>query len=329
VEFAADERDEAIAQFQAWLKGQLDVPGAENEALSDLLGALVDLSAVDPVAGNPNSVQSKMMESAYRLATTGPHRPRPRSKQAAEWNGKDLFRSEFEYEHFVGGPYIGDSYDLSLDYMFNFKNPKWAVLIDIPVAVTKTQGAKSFFVSSGLGLQYRPKPWWNLTPAIRFGGTGSLELGAVAILTGLTMTSSMRFPIQQYVLSLGSTRLTTPKFELNLGNMFGWSRTFDDIEISGLRLAYRLNNYTLRNGLDLTKEFGRSFFGGRPTAKLYFIDTWIGGSDLFLDHYDELGLSLGMRRNKPGYRVDSLELALGWVVGRSYNSVLLRASLRF
>jgi hypothetical protein len=218
---------------------------------------------------------------------------------------------------------------VGVDHQFNLRDPRFAILIDLPFVVSQTEGSESFLVSAGLGLQWRPTHWWNLTPSFRLGGAGSFKLGAVALMANANLTSSMRWEIGGRNFSIAGLPLATPGFELNMGNMFGWNGTFDDIEIAGIRVAYELNNYAIRNGIDLTYRLGGHFLGGRPVAKLYFIDTWILGSRLFLDHYDELGLQVGTQRHRGGMWLDGVSFSAGWVFGDSYDALQLKLSYRF
>ena len=64
--------DEALEQFEDWAKGDFDSATAEQGLVTDLLQALVEESPVDPVAGNPNSLQSRMFGSDFRLGSQGP-----------------------------------------------------------------------------------------------------------------------------------------------------------------------------------------------------------------------------------------------------------------
>jgi len=111
--------------------------------------------------------------------------------------------------------------------------------------------------------------------------------------------------------------------------MFGWNGTIDDIEIAGHRVAYDLNNYALRNGIDVTKRLPLSLFGAQTALKLFFVDTWILGSPLFLDHYDELGLQFSTQRLMAGKWHDRIAFHTAWVFGNDYDALQLRLSLRF
>jgi hypothetical protein len=324
-------REEATEQLEQLLRGltTIAVTADDGAILTSLLQKLVRQSAVDPVAGNPNSLQTRMFATSYRMGTDAHFRPEDDTPAAALWTGDDLFRTTASVQHFEGGPWSGQVFDLGFDYTVNFRNPRWAILVDLPLTVTSTESANSILASLGLGVQWRPTSWWNLTPELRVGGVGSIQMGAVAILANVTVTSAMRFPIRPFVLGRGGDGIEIRNLEVGLGNMVGWSGTFDDLSLGGYRIAYRLDNYPIRNGVDLTKRFGGRFLGGAPMVRLSFVDTWILGSALFLDHYDEVGLEVGTRKMTGGTWRDALSLKLSYAFGDSYDAVRLDASVRF
>ena len=71
VTFDSTSRDAALADFEEWLEGEFGSSSASNSAATRLMKALVANSPVDPVAGNPNSLQSRMFDADFRMATTG------------------------------------------------------------------------------------------------------------------------------------------------------------------------------------------------------------------------------------------------------------------
>ena len=329
VTFDAGDRDGSLEEFEQWLTGELEVATASKDVLTAILQDLVAKSPVDPIAGNPGSLQSRMFEAAFYTATSDLFRPKPGTPAEAEWRGEDLFRTTANFEHFEAGPWSGDVLEVGLDYQMNFRNPKWAVLLDLPFVFSRTERSESYLVSAGVGVQYRPTHWWNITPSFRIGGAGSFKLGAVAIMPNVNLTSSMKWSFGANELSIGGRTVDTPPFELAIGNMFGWNGTFDDLSIAGIRIAYRLNNYVLRNGIDLTYRFPAQFLGASPAVSVFFVDTWIPGSDLYLQHYNELGVRIGTQRRTGGVWRDALNFDVGWAFGREYDSVRLRLSYRF
>lgn len=63
------------------MKGDFESPTAPGFALTRLLRAFVAESPVEPVAGNPNSLETRMLVADFDLSTSGPfirsHQPLP------------------------------------------------------------------------------------------------------------------------------------------------------------------------------------------------------------------------------------------------------------
>ncbi len=105
VTFSGASRDESQELFEDWLKGQ-SVPGVSSSAVTDLLQALVANSPVEPVAGNPNSLQSRMFDADFGLGTLGPFlKDFPDSSQRIP----TLFKLDADIGHFSAGPYSGQT----------------------------------------------------------------------------------------------------------------------------------------------------------------------------------------------------------------------------
>ena len=58
--------------FQKWLDGDLDLddddPSTGSSSLAPILEAMVKYSPVEPVAGNPNALDSRMLYADFRMA---------------------------------------------------------------------------------------------------------------------------------------------------------------------------------------------------------------------------------------------------------------------
>ena len=71
--FDGGNRDASEEELQAWLDGNGDQSTTGSQgALTTLLQQFVAASPVDPVAGNPNSLQSRMFDRDLGLGTLGP-----------------------------------------------------------------------------------------------------------------------------------------------------------------------------------------------------------------------------------------------------------------
>jgi len=139
-----------------------------------------------------------------------------------------------------------------------------------------------------MAVQYRPLDWWAITTALRFGGGASIEVGGLAIMYGASATSHIRIPMNK----IGVGRVKLPKFTLGVVNMGGFVRTFDDINIGDVNLDYVLRNPHIRNGAYIESAIPGTRFPDLHW-RLFGSGIRIFGTELFLDHYGEVGAGIG------------------------------------
>jgi hypothetical protein len=311
VTFSGADRDQSQELFEDWLKGK-DVPGASNAAVTDLLQALVAESPVEPVAGNPNSLQSRMFEADIALGSLGPFLkdfPDPSQRIPS------LFKLDAEFGSFSAGPYSGQTYGLELGLGWNLLR-RLSLVSDLDMQFSLIEGdAVVGHGTLGVGLQSRILDWWNLALVGRVGLVGSVDVGAVAAMYTVSAVNHMRFDFDEY--------------RVDMRNLVGVANTTSGLEISGIKLEYDLTNVVLKNGLELSRPIpvrgwarglrGRAFL----TGSHYFVD------ELWLENSAEIGLGIAAA-NKAGVRTyDPVSFDVSYVVGSSYDAVKLRLSLRF
>jgi hypothetical protein len=300
ITFTTGTLEEDLAQLEDWLKGILDDPNAPQDLLTRFLQAVVANSPVEPVAGNPNSMMTRMTGHDFMLGSEGPfiHSDR-RIPDAPDQTGLGLHAG-----YASAGPYDQELLELPLDHRFNLRAaPNWSVLLSFPITATFTEGQWTAMGSLGLGFQYRPFDWWALTPMFRLGAVGSLDVGAASLLYSGTLTSDIHFDLARF---RGGLRGIT----LGITNQAGFSETVDGITIGDFKLDYDLTNGVFRNGGYVRSTFGNSAWGWR----FYGNDTRWAGSDLFLDSSAEIGLAL-LRIGSVGskWAYESLSLSAAYV----------------
>lgn len=300
VTFSGSSRNDSLDQFEDFLKGDFSAAGFST---TDILQALVAHSPVDPVAGNPNSLQSRMFDSDFRMGTSGAFSSWAEGSALPNLVKLDLGAS---YTNSDGFDVVG--IDLPIHASFGFE--RLALLVDVPIAFTSTEGAWSGMGSGGLGLRVAPFKWWALTPAARIGGVGSLDLGGLAVLYNATLTSHMRFSFGP--LSLG------------IGNMGGYTSSIDAVEMAGYSLDYELTNWVTRNGGYVEGNFGSDTLGLGLGWRVHGSDVRFFGDDLYLDNYAEVGTGLGA-----GAILAGLGLDVSYLFGRNTQGVSARVGLRF
>lgn len=283
IEIDGGDRRTSLELFEQWLKGDFEGPSSPQEAITELLQAFVAESPVEPMAGNPNSLQTQMLQTPYDLAMRASFRPRDPTAPDAEgrvWNGEDVVGFEADFAPFWADVWQGFGADLAFRYTLNFEDPRIALIFDLPVSYRQTEvDARTLMLQGGIGLLVRATPWWNVGPFGRVGIAGSLQLGSLGMLYSAGVSSHMQWTLADTV--------------LRLGNSFGASSSIDGIDWFGYTLDYAITNYLVRNGFEVEHAIpGR--LRGRPLfARLSFSDNWVLGSDVYVDHYNEVGLTVG------------------------------------
>lgn len=300
VSFDGGSRDASEELLEDFLQGDFGVAGL---SATDLVQALVAHSPVDPVAGNPNSLQSRMFAADFRMATSGSF-----SSWAEGWPLPNVVSLD------LGAGYTNaDGFDVaSIDLPFHASLgvERFALLVDVPIAFTSTQGAWSGMGSGGIGLRVAPTRWWAITPAARIGGVGSVDLGGLAVLYNATLTSHIRIPIGP--------------FAIGIGNMGGYTSSVDSIEVAGYALAYELTNWVTRNGGYIEGNFGSDTLGLGLGWRVHGSDVRFFGSDLYMENYAEVGAGASAGAILAGVGVD-----VAYFFGRNTRGVSARVGLRF
>lgn len=311
VTFNGATRDESEEMFEDWLKGR-NVPGVSSSLVTDLLQALVAESPVDPVAGNPHSLESRMFEGDFAIGTLGAFlKDFPDASQRIP----SVFKVDAEFGQFYAGPYSGQIYDLEFGAAWSLTR-RLVLLTDLEMLFSVTEGdATSGHGHLGLGLQGRILDWWNVALVGRIGLVGSIDVGAVAMMYTISAVNHMRFDFDEY--------------RVDMKNQLGIANTVSSIEVKGIELDYDLTNVSLKNGLELSRAIpvagwprelrGRLFW----TNSLYFVD------DLWLEHSNEVGVGIGLASKSGVLAYDPITLDVSYVGGSSYDAVKLNLSLRY
>jgi hypothetical protein len=310
VTFTASSLDDALDELEDWFKGGSD--GVGSLEVTDLLQGLVAYSPVDPVAGNPNSLQSRMFQSDFELGTQGPFTSGSERLKTAP----DQFGVGLDYGYAKAEGFNVQAVDLPLGYRWNFRNPRWSMLFSLPLTATFTQGQWSALASAAVGIQYRPFEWWSLTPLVRVGGVGSIDVGALALLYSVTLTNHMRFEWRG--------------IEFAMGNMGGFTKSIDGITIGGYELSYDLTNPILTNGGTISGNFPGELFDRTLRWRLFGWNTQVFGDEVYAESQSEVGASIALQGTAGGERYDFVSLGLGYVFGNEdYDGVSARVRFRF
>jgi len=314
VSFEGANRNESQEQFEDWLKRNFESLTAPSGKLTRLLHIVVALSPVEPVAGNPNSLLTRMFLSDFDAGITGPFIS---SRQRVPGN-RNFLTLGGEFGFFNAGPFDGQVMNFPINYKWNFKGwPKLSWIFDLPITLTRTETAWSYMGSFGTGFQFRPYRWWALTPMGRIGGVGSFDVGALAVLVTGSLTNYFQG-------NIGSTNL-------GFGTMAGISTTIDGIKVGGYNLSYELTNYVLRNGGNLTQPLDFNVLGNQAAFKLFLNHTKFWGNELYLNSFFDMGLAFVTLKKVSDSFVEALDLSFTFSAGvdNDYNNYGFKLTCRF
>ncbi len=314
VRFDGEDRDESREQFRKWLRGNFNSAEAPRKSLTRLLQIAVANSPVDPVAGNPNSLFTRMIVDDFNQGITGPFI----SSKNPIPGQKNYFTAAAEFSSFNAGPYDGETFSIPINYKWNMKwYPKLSLIVDFPVLLTRTQTAWSYMASLGLGAQYRPTKWWSLTPMARLGGVGSFDVGALAFPISGTLTNYFHYQF--------------PTTHVGWASQGGAITTIDGIEIAGWDLSYELTNYVWRNGGDLLQQMDFKVLGNQAAFKFFLNHTKFWGNELYLESFFDMGFGLATIQRLDYTFVEKINVTFTFSAGVDdrYRNYGFKVSYRF
>lgn len=261
-------REESMDMLKDWLKG-------DGLAMVNKLNkALVASSPFDPLAGNPNSLMSKMVDSSFDFA----NEMNAVGNQGTE-NTLNLSLSYGQYS--IAGKDV-ETFAVPLSYTLRFDNKVMKghrLQVRAPVSYTKIDGEGESYTAM-LGLAYTvPVPFvkgLELTPAYDYGVMGSEDLYSAAAMRSISLTTRYQFEAfgQGFVLSNSFADLETDSIK------------YDDIEVNA-----GLKNRAMTNGVMWVPGGTGNF-----RVQTFLRDTRYSGDKLYSERTSEVGFSLGHKR---------------------------------
>ncbi len=238
-----------------------------------ILRELLRVSAVDPLAGNPASVQSAMAAADFDAGVDPVYDTLPPGGS---------FGLGARFGSYSTGAFTQNVLTLPISYSYTFSNYD-KLIVRAPLTYVSVDGAEAY--RGMLGLSYRKNIFsrWSLTPSLGYGIAGSTDLGSLGHIFSGSLTSDL-------MLYDGGG------FRLNMGNMAGYYLTLP-VRLGDYSVDYDLKNTITRNGLLLSMPLGRSLWGQKLSFDVFVIDTRFFGDALYSDNYQEIGISVGPLRS--------------------------------
>jgi len=287
---------------------------ATSQSIAQCLGrSRAQNSPVDPLVGNPYSLQGTMVRSAMDLAEgDSVVEADPGANSAGDpW--------------IIGGQFAGGSagrYNITrLDARVAkgwrvFEGNRARLKLDLPFSFTRIKGAAAYNGQIGLGLEVPVKRNWSLEPRVSYGLVYSGDQGSVGHIVQGTIAS--RYVIR----GLGRGQLV-------IGNMVGYSAT---LKTPGdLNLNPDVKNWVFRNGLAYDLPLKMRMFNRGTSMRASYTFTNFEGERLFNNNFHEATVSFGLRgrEDTPKQFRDVMRLIFSTVQAKGFHTYTAGLGFRF
>ncbi len=250
-----------------------------SDLINQIQKKLAEVSPIDPVAGNPSSMQSRMVSDDYDRNFTQFASNIKSSDNTTQSNS--LIGVGLSLGSMSAGGMTTSTSTLPLSYTVrNDLDPRKQWTFYAPLSASNTEGAQSYTGNLGLAYRFPVNDEWALSPAFGYGITGSVDLGSAAAMMAASLTS-------QYTMKMDG-------FDLAFGNMVGLYQT-TALNAGDYSSNPNINNTVFRNGVLLS--FPTNVMGSKMALETSFILTNYTGSALYSNQYEELGVTIGTNKS--------------------------------
>lgn len=302
--FTGATRDDSLKLFKDFIRDA----GNHHE----LLRAYAKFSPIDPIAGNPNSLMAQMGQADYLLGHLS-----PLSGCDCGWNAQPIVH-QFQVGTYVGRAFSHefDTTTVTLPLRYSYSpDLHWAFILDAPITYNRNGGASSIFSSLGVGLRVPIISEWSLTPTLRFGAGGSLDLCTSGSFVLAGLVSDYHYKFFNYVFSLT--------------NYAGYISS-TNLWLTGVNFNYHLHNYIFKNGISLTTCQALCLCQRPVNFSFSFIDSYFTKDPLYIRHYDEVGFSIIINGINPYLNYDCLILGFAYQFGqKNYKGYYFNLAYQF
>jgi hypothetical protein len=307
--FTGATRDQSQDRFFEFLKGK------GSGIVSDLLKGLAAKTPLDPVAGNPNSLMAQMAGASFSQGLGGGAAPGSTTVAVDAKDGSQVrFGLGARFGRYNQGDFKSQTFTVPLSFSWQFPSGM-AFLVDAPLTYAETEGSVSYAGSIGAGLRLPVTDTWALTPSVRAGGVGSLDLGSAAALYSASVTSAY-------------SPTVSDQFSVTIGNMISYIRSVP-LNVGDYNLDYNLTNYVFRNGLTVSQPLGLDLLGEPLTASVFIADTRFAGDALYVKSYQEVGIFFSTVK-RFGLLLDNpLEFGVTYIRGKDSNGIVGNFGFKF
>lgn len=302
-----------VAAYQAFKDYFDETDSAEAERLIRLLLRRLTQTPLDPLAGNPGSLQGRLVRSALDLSAGDSLVDGGGADNADPWMvGAAYTRSS-------GGRFDSDRLDGRLQRSFRVLAGSRAQLkLEAPFSYEEVNGARSGSFAPSLALEIPLRDnRWSIEPRLAYGITASDELGSLGHI--VTASVSSRYRID----GIGRGKLI-------IGNMVGYSSTLPT-DVTGYDVDPGVKNVVFRNGLAYELPLEAQVLGRGASVRASYTFTAFTGDKLYADTFHEGTLSFGVRAREGEARngYDLYRVNINGVKAKGYSSISAGLGFRF
>lgn len=286
------------------------------QRITECLGtARARYSPVDPLVGNPYSLQGTMARSALDL-TEGDSLVEIDPASGANSSGDPWI---------IGATFAGGSagrFDITrIDARVAkgwrvFEGNRARLKLDLPFSFTRIKGATAYNGQIGLALEVPVKPNWSLEPRVSYGLVYSGDQGSVGHIVQGSVAS--RYVIR----GLG-------RGQLLIGNMVGYSST---LKTPGdINLNPDVKNWVFRNGVAYELPLKMRVMDRATSMRASYTFTNFEGDKLFNNNFHEATISFGLRgrEDTPKQFRDVMRLIFSTVQAKGFSTYTAGLGFRF
>lgn len=268
-------RDANLEDLKQYLKN------SGGDILNRLQQLLAQTSPIDPIAGNPSSMQSRMVGDDFDRNFVQFASNIKGDAGADATSVGNLMGIGLSYGNYSQAGINSSVVTLPLSYTSRSDiDPRRQLTFYAPITVTEVAGAKSYGINLGVAYRIPMNDDWALTPAVGYGISGSVDLGSAAAMFAASLTS-------QYTWKMDG-------FDLAMGNMVGLYQS-SKLSIGDYSFDPKISNTVLRNGL--MASIPTVVMGQKMALEFSYINTVYSGTALYSNQYNEIGVTLGTNKS--------------------------------
>lgn len=244
-----------------------------SDALGRIMRALAEVSPTDPLAGNPASLQSRMVSGSFQRhfgAVAGGRPGASAAERQAEAGTLARGTAGRQTRAGLSSTTVGVPFSYALPI-----GPQRPLSVDGELQYASTEGAQSYGLQLGLAYRLAMGEGWALVPALSVGATASPDLGSAGTMVSASLTSALRL-------------VDRGDFALWMGNGLNHLRSVAS-SAQGYRFDPQLRNTAMTNGL--MASWAPAPLGPQQWLELGLSDTRYYGSALYDERSNELSLA--------------------------------------